>query len=336
MRRTEATDCEAQYKFQKDRLMCYHTLRSREDLPMPPNLVTIQLGTVTNSCFVVMPFASLFEREYTRVIKPAVESLGLECVRGDEIYSEQSIVQDIWKSLRTCRVIVAELSGRNPNVMYEVGLAHALGKPIILLTRNQEDVPFDLKSLRYVYYDTDNPDWGADLRTELVRAIGKVFESPSLSGHLADVNPTVTLPKLPAPVLNRTLEELTPLSLTGVWHAKWISVRQEREHAVTLVIPEDHTVEFTASLTVAYWKSNQQTVLEETLKGLLSGRKLSLSGVNYTYVERGASVGYSLDKFDLVVSESADSLEGKVTLKHGERSVSFVKSVTRDSAKFGI
>lgn len=306
------------------------------EYPMAENRVTIQLGGVANRCFVVMPFASMFEREYTRVIKPAIESVGLECVRGDEIYSEQSIVQDIWKSLRTCRVVVAELSGRNPNVMYEVGLAHALGKPIILLTRNQDDVPFDLKSLRYVYYDTDNPDWGADLRAELVRAVSKVFESPSLAGHLSDVNVEATLPAPPVQELHKPAEDFVPLSLAGVWRGSWISIQKEREHKATLVIPEDHGSEFTASMTVAYWRDGKQTVVEETLKGFLAGRKLSLTGVNYTYVERGTSVGYTLDKFDLIVTEPPESLDGKVTLKHGVRVVTFVKSDAGDSAKPGI
>lgn len=295
---------------------------------MPHSRVTIQLGEITNACFVAMPFASLFEREYTRVIKPAVEGAGLVCVRGDEIYSDQSIVQDIWKSLRTARVVVAELSGRNPNVMYEVGLAHALGKPIILLTRNQDDVPFDLKSLRYVFYDMENPDWGADLRSELVRAIGKVLESPSLTAHLSGITVETKLPTAPDGALAVKAEELVPVSLAGVWRASWISVKKEREHMATLVIPEDHGQDFTASLTVAYWKDSAQTVVEETLKAFLSGGKLSLTGVNYTYVQRGASVGYTLDKFDLIPSNALDSLDGNVTLRHGVRTITFRKAPT--------
>jgi hypothetical protein len=300
---------------------------------MQTSRVTIQLGEVTNSCFVVMPFASMYEREYTRVIKPAVESAGLVCVRGDEIYSEQSIVQDIWKSLRTSRVVVAELSGRNPNVMYEVGLAHALGKPIILLTRNQDDVPFDLKSLRYVYYDTDNPDWGSDLRAELVRAVGKVLESPTLSAHLNDVKVETKLPGAPDSAIQPTANELVPLDLAGVWRASWISVKKEREHEATLVIPQGHGDDFTAALTVAYWKDTEQTVVEETLKAFLSGSKLSLTGVNYTYVQRGASVGYSLDKFDLTLSKATDILDGTVTLKHGVRSIKFRKAAAVERGK---
>lgn len=288
--------------------------------------VTIELGEVTNSCFVAMPFASLFEREYTRVIKPAIESAGLVCVRGDEIYSEQSIVQDIWKSLRTARLVVAELSGRNPNVMYEVGLAHALGKPIILLTRNQDDVPFDLKSLRYVYYDTDNPEWGNDLRTEVVRAVGKILDSPTLSGHLQDIKVDTKLPAIPIKGIQTSADKLVPMNLTGAWRASWISVKKEREHVAILVIPEDHGNDFTAALTVAYWKDTQQTVVEETLKAFLAAGKLSLTGVNYTYVQRGASVGYTLDNFDLEAFSELDTMQGVVTLRHGVRTVTFRKA----------
>jgi len=108
---------------------------------MSVSRVIVQLEQVKNKCFVVMPFHSLYEAEYERVILPAIEDVGLACVRGNEIYSRQAIIQDIWASIREARIVVAELSGRNPNVMYEIGLAHAIGKPIVLLTRNEEDIP---------------------------------------------------------------------------------------------------------------------------------------------------------------------------------------------------
>ena len=85
---------------------------------MGENAVSIALGDVSNTCFVVMPFHALFEAEYERVIRPAIEEAGLSCVRGDEIYTQQTIIHDIWQSIRQARLVVAELSGRNPNVMY--------------------------------------------------------------------------------------------------------------------------------------------------------------------------------------------------------------------------
>lgn len=56
------------------------------------NQAIISLGGISNTCFVVMPFHSLFKLEYERVIRPAIEEAGLECVRGDEIYTEQAII----------------------------------------------------------------------------------------------------------------------------------------------------------------------------------------------------------------------------------------------------
>ena len=84
------------------------------------NIIEIQLGKLRNTCFVVMPFDSLFQTQYERVIKPSIESIGIECIRGDEIYARPDIMSDIWKSIREARFILAELTGRNPNVFYEL------------------------------------------------------------------------------------------------------------------------------------------------------------------------------------------------------------------------
>ena len=113
---------------------------------MDTNTVTIEIGNIENFCFIVMPFDSLFQVQYERVIRPAIEELGLICIRADELYSRPQVMADIWKSIRKSRLVIAELTGRNANVFYEIGLAHAIGKPIILLTRNEDDVPFDLKA----------------------------------------------------------------------------------------------------------------------------------------------------------------------------------------------
>jgi hypothetical protein len=59
-------------------------------------------------------------------------------------------------------VVVAELTGRNPNVLYEVGMAHCLGKPVVLLCQTQGDIPFDLSTRRVVIYDASQPEGAAD------------------------------------------------------------------------------------------------------------------------------------------------------------------------------
>ena len=288
-----------------------------------PSRVVIELEEIKNECFVVMPFHSVFNSEYEKVIRPAIEAAGLVSVRGDEIYTHQAIVEDIWYSIRKARVVVAELSGRNPNVMYEIGLAHAIGKPIVLITRNEDDVPFDLRALRYVFYDLNEPDWGTYLRNQLTDILKVILENPILSVHLGGVLVETRLPAAPvAPITNAVALAQVVLDLSGVWHGTWLSIRHERRHDAVLVIPKGHGLSFTASMTVTYERSGQQTIVQETLSATLQGDTLALTGVNYTYVERGASGSYSLDSFAVKPSDGV-ALVGKAILRHGECNIAF-------------
>lgn len=292
---------------------------------MATSRVTVQLDEVTNTCFVVMPFHPLYGKQYEKVIRPAIEAAGLECIRGDEIYAHQSIVQDLWRSIRRCRLVVAELSGRNPNVMYEIGLAHAIGKPIVLLTRSEEDVPFDLRALRFIFYDTSDPFWGPELQTKITHVLKLVLDEPTLASHLHGIEVEAKLPEAPkTPIAHRSAE--TPvLDLGGVWQGKWLSIQKEREHHATIVIPVDHGATFSASMTVTYERLSKQTIVEETLTGTIVERALSLIGANYTYVQQGSSSSYSLDNFNLRLTDDARTLFGKAILKHGVRDVSFAR-----------
>jgi hypothetical protein len=104
-------------------------------------------------CFVLMPFEESFQPIYDDHIKPAIEKAGLRCERADEIHGINLITWDIWERINRSRFLVAELTGRNSNVFYELGLAHALSKDVILLTQSMDFVPFDLKSMRCILYD---------------------------------------------------------------------------------------------------------------------------------------------------------------------------------------
>ncbi len=285
--------------------------------------VKVDVGEITNSCFVVMPFDSLFESQYRKVIAPAVKDVGLDCIRGDEIYAQQSIVQDIWRSMRSCRVVVAELSERNPNVMYEIGLAHAIGKPIVLLTREQDDVPFDLRSLRYIFYDTNDPGWGENLRNSLREMLRKALEDPGLAGHLGGIEVSVELPEPPVVGDAATPDTEFFRNYAGAWTGRWISITAEREHVATLTIPDVDGLTTTCTMTVTFLRRGQQTIVLETLLGSLEGDELILQGASYSYVERGNSEKYSLDSFKLRLSEQNSVLEGVATLRHGKRDVRF-------------
>jgi hypothetical protein len=119
-------------------------------------------------CFVIMPFRRPFNDYYEEIIRPAVAASGLTPRRGDEIYGTQPIIRDIWNNIRKCRIIVADVSGRNPNVNYELGLAHACGKPTVIITRRMRDVPFDYRHLRCISYDpTSIRGWAGKLLDNL-------------------------------------------------------------------------------------------------------------------------------------------------------------------------
>jgi hypothetical protein len=115
-----------------------------------------QIETTRPRVFVIMPFAEPFDTLYREVIKPvAEEQLGFEILRVDEIQAPGIILEDIQRQIAASHAVVAEISTRNPNVFYELGYAHALAKPAVLLVRRQDssEVPFDIKSFRAIYYD---------------------------------------------------------------------------------------------------------------------------------------------------------------------------------------
>ena len=104
--------------------------------------------------FVLSPFAEPFNTIFRDHVKPTIERLGnYSCIRADDIYDNKPIIEDIWRCINEAQVVIAELTGRNPNVFYEVGIAHTVGKEVILLTQTMDDVPFDLRHLRCIVYD---------------------------------------------------------------------------------------------------------------------------------------------------------------------------------------
>ena len=87
-------------------------------------------------------------------------------------------MEQIWSGIKSAKVLVAELTKRNPNVFYELGLAHALQKPVVLVSSNEEDVPFDLKHIRVIYYDMTDPFWGSKLLDKVAENILSALKNP--------------------------------------------------------------------------------------------------------------------------------------------------------------
>lgn len=100
---------------------------------------------------VMMPFDAGFNPVYDAIRDGAVQA-GLLCRRADDIWENPAIIQDVVSLIDRSRIVVCDCTGRNPNVFYEAGIAHTLGREVILLTQSEHDIPFDLRHLRYIRY----------------------------------------------------------------------------------------------------------------------------------------------------------------------------------------
>lgn len=119
--------------------------------PVPKvfNLVDEQIND--DLVAVMMPFDASFANVY-QSLRSAVAELGLTCQRADDIWMHDHILQDIIRLICTAKVVICDLTNKNANVFYEAGIAHTLGREVILITQSADHVPFDLRHIRYIHY----------------------------------------------------------------------------------------------------------------------------------------------------------------------------------------
>jgi hypothetical protein len=132
-----------------------------------------------DSCFVLMPFANPLGEHYHLIYEPAIRKAGLTPVRADaDIFATGKIMEQVWSGINAAKVLVAELTSRNPNVFYELGIAHALKKPVVLVSSNEDDVPFDVRHIRVIYYEVTDPFWGDKLLNKVAENILSALRNP--------------------------------------------------------------------------------------------------------------------------------------------------------------
>lgn len=144
-----------------------------------------------NKCFVISPIGKEGEENYEKfkdvleyIIKPAIEDSGydLEVLRADEINKTGSLIKDILKNIYNSFIVIADLTGQNPNVFYELGVRHSLKPRTILIAQSIDDIPFDLRDYRLIEYDTTAK--GASIfREKLNRYLKVIFENPNESDN---------------------------------------------------------------------------------------------------------------------------------------------------------
>ncbi|MCY2950819.1 MAG: hypothetical protein NTU53_02445 [Planctomycetota bacterium] len=146
----------------------------------------VELDLVT----VMMPFAMEFGAVYG-AIKQASAQCSLRCLRADNIWEESTIVQDIFNLIYRAQVVVVDFTGKNPNVMYETGIAHTLGKLVIPISQALEDVPSDMRHHRVLKYLPNSEGLAklsGDLATKLKQvSLGGQGLPPPRQDHEDDV-----------------------------------------------------------------------------------------------------------------------------------------------------
>ena len=125
--------------------------------------------------FVVMPFAAELRPVYDDHMKAVAARLGVSMERADDFFSAGSVVVDVWNAIAHARVLIADCTGRNPNVFYELGVAHTLGRPVILIAQSIDDMPFDVRHMRTIAYEL-TPRGMQSFETVLERTLATELE----------------------------------------------------------------------------------------------------------------------------------------------------------------
>lgn len=140
--------CKANYDFQNDQIG--FVLKGKDEIIVK----NIEVLATPLTAFVVMQFSDEYNELYKEIIKPVCEKYNISCVRADELYYSTPILKDIVDSIINSSLVIAEITPDNPNVFYEIGYAHAINKPTILLCNHtRERLPFDISGFRTIFYE---------------------------------------------------------------------------------------------------------------------------------------------------------------------------------------
>jgi len=119
---------------------------------------TIRIGnyrvrTARPKIFMVMEFSSPYNEIYLEVIKRISSEFGIDINTSNETFGPGIILEDIVRQIIESKAVIAEITPANPNVYYEVGYAHAIKKPTILIAEKSTKLPFDVSPFRVLLYE---------------------------------------------------------------------------------------------------------------------------------------------------------------------------------------
>lgn len=180
--------------------------------------------------FVIQPLGEKFESVYA-VIREAVQSVGGFVFRADEIARPGRIIEQVYEALQDADIIIADVSFSNPNVLYELGFAHAIQKPCILIAQGVKQLPFDIATVRTVVYDVDTKAGLKNLQAKLHEALSAALEQPSQFSEKPTTDTKrhsvfVSYSHRDATYLDRLMVHLRPLEKSGLVDL-WVDTKLE-------------------------------------------------------------------------------------------------------------
>ncbi len=134
--------------------------------PVDPKLISV-----------MMPFQTDMDDVY-KAIKKASKEVGFSCKRVDDIWKHSTVIQDVFSLIFQSNIVVCDFTGKNPNVFYEAGIAHTLGKFVVPITQSKSDIPFDLQHHRYAEY-LNNGEGLNKLKNELIERFNTLADMSS-------------------------------------------------------------------------------------------------------------------------------------------------------------
>ena len=180
-------------------------------------IMTDKNDNTQRKCFVVSPIGDEnseirknADQLFNHIIKPVCEQCGFNAVRIDHENTQDSITHGILDCLDKYDLVIADLTGHNPNVFFEIGYRTSKGKPIIHLKRKGERIPFDISSIRTFEYDLTDLDIVAETRERLEKAISSFVYEDNIDDE-DDVENADGSSKI-VPVLNEILYKIDSLS----------------------------------------------------------------------------------------------------------------------------
>jgi hypothetical protein len=180
--------------------------------------------------FVLQPFGDRFDYVF-QAISRALANAGFQVLRADPLSGVGTILEALLERLSLADLIVADLSNANPNVMYELGFAQGLRKPVVLITRAVHEIPFDIASLRAIVYRSDTPADLSDFELGLSRVAREARENPDAFAVGLDARASDEVNRLfisyshrDVDTLKRLLVHLRPLERDGLVDA-WNDTR---------------------------------------------------------------------------------------------------------------